>query len=61
VLLKGVITRIEWSNPHIHGTTLSFERLSLKPPADHSKNQHSACAKSIMLPDGSRFTFVVGI
>ncbi|HEY2380304.1 MAG TPA: DUF6152 family protein [Terriglobia bacterium] len=96
--LKGVITRLEWSNPHIHvyfdvknedggsdnwviefpapgativaglsrrllapGTTLSFDAYPAKPSADRSKNQHSACAKSIMLPDGSRLTFVVGI
>lgn len=98
VTLKGVITRIEWSNPHIHvyidvkkedgssdnwsvefpapgatvvaglsrkllapGTPLTFEAYPAKPSADPSRNSRSACAKSIVLSDGSRFTFVVGI
>ena len=98
VALKGVITRVEWSNPHIHvyigvknegggldnwtvefpspgativaglsrrllapGTTLTFDAYPAKPSADHSRNQRSACAKSVALSDGSRFTFVVGI
>lgn len=98
VTLKGVITRIEWGNPHIHvyidvknedgsldnwivefpspgativaglsrrllapGITLSFDAYPSKPSGNRSKSQRSACAKSIMLSDGSRFTFVVGI